>query len=302
MRPLPKLLLTSVVAAAVSVAALWVGDRLTVRPEAETADRPDAVFSRFLTADAFTPVTALSGHVQRAWIATDGGNTVGYAVTVAVRGYVDTIEVHVAFSGSGNTVRGVAIGKQNETAGRGDRITESVFTDRFTAKRTPFILRTKEAEALRDGKYRAAESDYDATGFRNVVEVTVTNGMITAVNWDAEAADGGKSKKELSRAGEYVMSEDGLPWHEQAAVMERALLDLQTPTAIVYDQSSGKTDAYSGATIAVSPFVKLATEALTQSRMSSGTLVDGISGATVSSKAVIDAVNEAAAFVGRIAQ
>ena len=302
MRPLPKLLLTSVIAAAVSVAALWVGDRLTMHPEAEATDRPDAVFSRFLTADDFSPVTTLSGNVQRAWIATDGGNTVGYAVTMNVRGYVDTIEVHVAFSGSGNTVRGVAIGKQNETTGLGARITESVFTDRFTAERTPFILRTKESEALRDGKYRAAESDYDATGFRNVVEITVTNGAITAVNWDAEAVDGGKSKKDLSRAGEYVMSEDGLLWHEQAAVMERALLDLQTPAAIVYDQNSGRTDAYSGATIVISPFVKLAAEALNQSRMSSGTLIDGISGATVSSKAVIDAVNEAATFVGRITQ
>lgn len=301
MKPLPKLLLTSVIAVAVSLGALWVGDRLTVHPTDE-ADRPDTVFSRWLTADSFTPVTALSGNVKAAWTATDGGNVVGYAVTVTVRGYVDTIDVHVAFSASGNTVRGVGIGKQNETPGVGARITESAFTDRFLAKRTPFLLRTEEAEALRDGKYRATASEYDTTGFRDIVEITVANGEITAVNWDAEAEDGGKTKKELSREGSYTMSGDGLPWHTQAEIMERALLQLQNPSAIVYDEQSGKTDAYSGATIAVSPFIKLAAEALRQSRMSSGTLIDGVSGATVSSQAVINAVNEAADFVSKISR
>ena len=304
MKPLWKLLLTSVVTAGVSFGLLWGGDRLlgasNSTPEIE---QPDKIFSQFLTAETFTPITETEGNVHHAWIATDvSKNTVGYAVTVTVRGYVDTIDVHVAFSASGNTVRGVGIGKHNETPGLGARIAESLFTDRFTAKRTPLILRSKESEALRDGKYRATESDYDATGFRNVVELTVVNGEITAVNWDAEAKDGGKSKKELSREGQYVMSEDGLPWHEQAEVMERALLDLQSPTAITYDEESGKTDAYSGATIVISPFIKLASEALHQSRMSSGTLIDGVSGATVSSKAVIDAVNEAAVFVSKIAR
>ena len=303
MRPLPKLLLTSIIAAAVSVGLLFVGDRLTVRPENEAEDKPAQVFSEWLSAETFTRITAVSGNITEAWSATDvGGHTVGYGVTVRVRGYVDTIDVYVAFSASGNTVRGVSIGKHRETPDIGARVAESSFTDRFTAKRTPFILRTEETEALRDGKYRAAESAYDATGFRNVVELTVVNGEISAVNWDGEAENGGRSKKELSRDGEYVMSADGLPWHEQAEVMERALLERQNPTAIVYDEDSGKTDAYSGATIDVSPFVRLAAEALGQSRRSSGTLIDGISGATVSSKAVIAAVNEAASFVGKIAQ
>ena len=84
------------------------------------------------------------------------------------------------------------------------------------------------------------------------------------------------------------MSQTGLPWHEQAEIMEQVLLEKQDPAAIAYQAGSGKTDAYSGATISVEPFVRLAASALAQATKSSTASVDGVS------------VNTAATFVKNI--
>ena len=87
--------------------------------------------------------------------------------------------------------------------------------------------------------------------------------------------------------------------------MEQALLYTQDPTKITYDADTGKTDAYTGATIRVSPFVALAAEALGGAMTATtgeGAPIDGISGATYSSKAVITAVNTAAQFVQNLSE
>ena len=94
------------------------------------------------------------------------------------------------------------------------------------------------------------------------------------------------------------MAEGSLPWHEQAAIMEQALLYTQDPKKLIVDTESGKTDAYTGATVKVSAFVTLASNALEQSYQPNegGTAIDGLSGATTSSKAVIAAANTALQF------
>ncbi len=304
MRSLGRAVLSLVIAAAVSAGLLWGGDLLTRQLLTEqTTDKVQDTFSGMLTADTFERITAVTGNVTDAWTALDErGSVVGYAVTVSVQGYAGAIEIHAAFSGNSTTVKGVRIGSHQETPGYGARVAEAQFTDQFASRRAPFALREGQSDTLRDGKYRAEETGYDTSGFRNVVELTVAGGEIIAVNWDAEQQNGGKTKKELSRDGEYVMSETGLPWHEQAEILELVLLDVQDPARIVYRPDTGKTDAYSGATITISPFVTLAAEALDKARDTDGTAVDGISGATTSSRAVIAAVNEAAEFVTALAQ
>jgi major membrane immunogen (membrane-anchored lipoprotein) len=216
---------------------------------------------------------------------------------VTVQGYVDTVEVHVALSADGARVRGIRIGSHRETAGYGARIETASFLNRFVDVTLPVSL-AGEASALKDGTYRVVADKADDSGFRDVVELTVRDGILTAVNWDAVGLDG-VGKKELSRGGNYVMTPDGLPWHEQAQLLEQALLRTQDPTAIVYDAETGKTDAYSGASIRVDPFVKLAKQAFAKAAGDSrnGTVIDGLSGATASSKAVVAAVNTASQFI-----
>ncbi len=302
MKSFTRALLSFLIVAAVSAALLWGGDYLTrgllnKRP----ADTIDAAFESLLPADRYEAISDVKGAVTKAFKAVDGsGNVLGYAITTEVQGYGGKLEVHTAVAADRTVVTGIRIGKHQETPGYGAKVAEARFTDQFAARKPPFSLREATA-ALSDGTYRAAEAEYDSTGFRNTVELTVTDGEITAVNWDAEQ-ENGKTKKELSREGDYVMSETGLPWHKQAEILELVLLDVQDPSRIVYEPESGKTDAYSGATISISPFVLLADEALDKARRTEGSAVDGVSGATTSSRAVITAVNEAVTFAASLAQ
>ena len=143
------------------------------------------------------------------------------------------------------------------------------------------------------------------------MEITVTDGRITAVNWDAEKQDSDLTKKQESENGTYIMTEDGLRWHEQAAVMEAALMETQDPAKLIYDQDNGKTDAYAGVSIDISDFVRLSAQALEQAKngenvgeqepeTESDNDVDAVSGATVSSKAVVKAANLAYEFVQKL--
>lgn len=118
----------------------------------------------------------------------------------------------------------------------------------------------------KDGAYHAEEKEFSAnSGFKYTVDLTVLNGNIAAVNWNAVHKDGGDDKKTLSKNGQYPMVENGgakLPWHEQAAAVEAHLLKTQDPAKITYSSDAGNTQDIAGATLKVKPFFNLAGEAL----------------------------------------
>ncbi len=299
-----KTSLSWAITAVASLGLLWGGDRIT-RQQIEHRDS-EQIRERFTELADAERLEGLDTHdsttVVEAWKAWNKDNEVlGYAVTADVQGFGGRIEVYITVDADRKTVQRLRIGSHQETAGYGARITEDGFTDQFRSQRSPFYLTGNTRKtALRNGTYRAADEVYDSFGFRDVVTLTVSEGRITEVSWDAEQKNGQSGKKALSKAGTYTMSETGLPWHRQAEIMEKALLTLQDPTRIVYDPDTGKTDAYTGATVSVSPFVRLAAEALTMAKSTEGSAIDGVSGATVSSQAVINAVNEAVSFVASL--
>lgn len=305
MNAFTRTLISLIVTAAVSAGLLWGGDLLTRRwITKQDSEQVREVFGEILDAERFESIDAADfSNVTGAWKALNGdGELIGYAVTTEAQGYGGKIEVHTAIASDKRTVKGIRIGSHQETPGYGARVTEAAFTDQFASRRQPFYLDTgKKRAALRNGTYRAAEETYDSSGFRNVVTLTISDGKIIAATWDAEQQNSTTTKKELSEAGDYVMSETGLPWHKQAEIMENALLSLQDPARIIYQPDTGKTDAYTGATITVSPFILLADEALNMARSTEGSAIDGVSGATTSSQAVINAVNEAFTFVSSLA-
>ncbi|TVX89573.1 FMN-binding protein [Paenibacillus agilis] len=127
---------------------------------------------------------------------------------------------------------------------------------------------TEQQAAYKDGSYRAEGKEFDAkSGWKGTVEVTVKDGKIATVNWDAVHKDGGDTKKVQSQDGRYDMVKGGgsSHWHEQAASMEKALIEKQDPAAIVLKED-GKTDAVTGVSIHVSEFVQLAQEALASAK------------------------------------
>ena len=80
---------------------------------------------------------------------------------------------------------------------------------------------------LKDGTYEAKAEAADNNGFIDQVTMTVADGKITEVNWEAVGEDGSK-KSVLSENGEYVMTEDGLTWKEQAEALASALIENQS--------------------------------------------------------------------------
>lgn len=332
-----KAVLNVILVAVISVALLFgmsaITDRLIRSQEDEAAK---SAFSGLLDANRLDSLsTGDAEGITAAYRALDkDGGLMGYAVTVTVKGYGGDMVVHTALSADGQRFIGLRVGSHMETEGYGSKTAEPAFTDRFKDAEAPVSLAgytgiegletpspssspaspgtssapstsstPSSTAALRDGTYKAEQDGY-VQGYRYFLELTVTDGKITAVNWDAYKENSDLTKKEESRAGDYVMTETGKKWHEQAEIMEEALIAAGDPADIVYSPDDGKTDAYAGVSISVGDFVDLAKRALeeartaeTMTRSASGSEIDGVTGATVSSKAVVKAANLAYVFV-----
>ena len=172
---------------------------------------------------------------------------------------------------------------------------------------------------LADGTYQAVASEA-SNGYTDQVTITVADGKITEVNWEAVAEDG-SLKSVMSENGEYVMTEDGPNWAEQSKALAEALIENQSLSFLNPD-AEGKTDAVSGVSISVNGFISLAQQCIDQAAgiestadteteaaeetteaaggdtaAQNGTQVDSVSGATRSSTAVVTAINEAYSFL-----
>ncbi len=230
--------------------------------------------------------------VTNAYRAESGDEVLGYIVELTVQGYGGDMEVIVGVGADSDRITGVKIGSHSETEDIGGRVTGNAFLSQFHNGALPITL---GKSSLADGTYYAERDGY-SDGYRENMSLTVENGRITDVLWDAENESGGKSKRQASYDGEYVMTADGLMWHEQAQLLEARLTELQDPSKMVFDDN-GKTDAVAGVSIKINSFVELAQECCAKAGgVSEGTAIDGVSGATVSSRAVVDAVGIAAYF------
>ncbi|WFR57764.1 FMN-binding protein [Anaerocolumna sp. AGMB13025] len=187
---------------------------------------------------------------------------------------------------------------------------------------------------LADGTYEAEEPEFDDQGYKDKVTLTIENGKMTEVIWDAYN-DKGELKSVLSADGIYEMEGGGLTWQEQALAITDYLVKQQSIDTITMN-AEGKTDAVTGVTISVRDFINLVQECLkdaaakkpevntqeeSTSEQTSGnetvpesaeepqsaatpdntpglsTKVDVVSGATVSSTAVINSINKAQEFI-----
>ena len=236
----------------------------------------------------------------------------GYVVTVKKKGYASDIVMKVSFDKAGETVTAVEVTDQNETEGLGAKIADAEFLSQFEGVKAPVVLPGMKLESdrlkgavLEDGTYEVKGEPMD--GYTDQVSMTVKKKKITEVVWESVGEDGSK-KSVLSETGEYVMTEDGLTWKEQAEAMAAALVENQSLEFVNLNEQ-GKTDAVSGVSISVGGFVNLAQQCMNQAAgieeaqeqeaeiPAEGTQVDAISGATVSSTAAVTAINDAYAFL-----
>lgn len=111
-----------------------------------------------------------------------------------------------------------------------------------------------------DGTYEAEETAFDEQGYKDKVSLTIQNGRMTEVIWDAYN-EAGELKSVLSADGIYEMPGGGLTWQEQAMVITDFLIQNQSADSITLN-AEGKTDAVTGVSISVKDFVTLVKECL----------------------------------------
>ena len=117
----------------------------------------------------------------------------------------------------------------------------------------------------KDGEYKASAAKFDSQGYKPYVNITVRDGKIYSIDCDAEHSDGG-TKKDHSESGRYNMKEGGAQyeWHEEIAIFEQYVTENGFENVIL--DTSGKTDAITGCTIAVSEYVELMKKALKKAK------------------------------------
>lgn len=105
-----------------------------------------------------------------------------------------------------------------------------------------------------------------SNGGKTVATVKFEEGKPVSVKLDFENEDG-STKSEGSKAGTYDMKNaPGKKWHEQAELVEKALVENEFDTSKITTDDAGKTDAVSGVTIGVKEFLDAVQNALEQAK------------------------------------
>lgn len=120
----------------------------------------------------------------------------------------------------------------------------------------------------KDGVYEAQAPEFDAHGWKEILELTIDKGKITKINWDAIYVDDSIPirKKQYSKSGLYGMIAGGsiAEWYDQAVAAEQFVLENGVDSLVVNDD--GYTDVVASCTIGVSEFQKLLKECLVQAK------------------------------------
>ncbi len=212
-----------------------------------------------------------------AYTVKQGGNPIGYAGAANVQGYGGLMEVAVGMDASG-TLKGISVGGSEfkETEGLGSKAKEDAFRGQFAGKQPPLSLGTDidaisgatiTSRAVVDGVNHASEKLWFAVGI-------VPN--------EKQGAPAGKT------ANASVLGYGG-PVLVRLMEDDAGTIVSLTVGAARFQETEGvgskvKEETFTSQFIGKKPPLNLDT-------------IDAVSGATVSSQAVVDAVNAAHAFM-----
>lgn len=259
-----------------------------------------------------------------------GGNVTSYSVVSEAKGFAPKpVTLEVIFAKDAKTIQEIKVVSHAETPGYGANMEEESFLNQFKGIPAPIYLRgkapvtdtndlqdnTQETGAgLQDGIYRVEADSVDDKGYLYMLTIKVEDGMITSLVFDSMNREG-EYKSYLSTVGEYVMTDDGLTWKEQADALANYVLENQSIEGLAVDEN-GKTDVVAGVSISINNFLELAEKALQKAATGEGAEdidtndsgdyvadsgevgeIDGISGATVTTDAILKLVNNAYEFI-----
>lgn len=115
---------------------------------------------------------------------------------------------------------------------------------------------------LADGVYTYEDAQPDDKGFRSMVAITVQDGRITACTWDCLNEEN-VGKRQLSMEGQYIMTETGPTWKDQADALASYVLHHQTANGLIGADGYAM-DAVSSVSINAYPFVNGLSDCLEQ--------------------------------------
>lgn len=85
-----------------------------------------------------------------------------------------------------------------------------------------------------DGSYNWKSGQADENGFCDQITMSVKDHKITALQWDAVDKEG-TGKRKLSEDGQYVMTENGPLWFEQADMLAEYLIENQSEEGLLQE-------------------------------------------------------------------
>ncbi|ABX43392.1 FMN-binding protein [Lachnoclostridium phytofermentans] len=206
------------------------------------------------------------------------GTITGYTVNVESKGFGKTpMELAISFNAEKDTITGIVVVSHSESDDYGAKMTQPEFLDQFKGAKLPIYIpgvsltsasskvkevttMTTTSSTLKDGKYKV-EAKEASNGYTSQLSMTIAGGLITEVVWDCVDANGNlKSVQAIN--GEYVMTEKGPNWAEQAEALAQYVIEHQGLTGLTIDEG-GKTDAVASVSISISDFVAQVEECLT---------------------------------------
>ncbi|MCI8515908.1 MAG: FMN-binding protein [Hungatella sp.] len=194
----------------------------------------------------------------------------GYLVHASSEGFQSTIQVEVLFDGTGDQIQKVSVLSQGDTEGIGSKITEEGFAAGFAGVKAPVQV-----------------GDMDAA---SPVSAVVTGGMVpagpegsaTLPEWDAS------DKSAEAAAAKALYDSQMLDSSLEGRPLTMAIADLSAEEqAVVHMTQAGLIEGPA----ALSAAAETTVTAVTPSP------VDGVTGATISSKGAATAVNNAYYFI-----
>lgn len=255
-----------------------------------------ALMELFPEAESFAEMQLTEGdELLSAYTVEAGGQPLGYAVTVAAHGYAGPIEV-ISGLNADLSLRGIRTGGSGfkETEGLGSRVKEPAFTDQFAGKTPPLAL-GKEIEGISGA---------------TVSSGAVVAGVNQAADWLQGRMGGGQggavpSATAAAPAPSAAPTAEGRTANASVIgyagpVLVRLTLDENNAVAALRIGEERMLETVGlGARVAEESFAQQFVGLMPP--IDEGD-IELIAGATISSRAALEAVNQAAAFLMQPAQ
>ena len=280
--------------AVVAAVALALTNQVTEEPirQQNMQQAHGALTEMFPEAEDFEEMPVGDGHeLESAYRVVKGGETIGYAATMASQGYAGPVEVIVGMEPD-FVLRGIRVGGSDfkETEGLGAKAKEPAFTDQFQGKQPPLTLgqevegisgATITSSAVVEGTNQAVDTMKAMVGVGTSAPGSDSS-MAAETQPPAQAAEGSRT------ANASVIGYAG-------PVLVRLSLDEQgSISALTIGGARMMETPGLGARVAEESF---AAQFVGKTPPVQENDVELISGATISSRAAVEAVNQAAAFL-----